>query len=73
MSSSDHNSPWNAVRGVVVFEEGQYESVIEMIIPEEPNVASPVEDVDFILDQPQGILIIYLINNNNINNIIYYN
>ena len=54
MSSSDHNSPWNAVRGVVVFEEGQYESVIEMSIPEEPNVASPIEDVDFILDQPQG-------------------
>ena len=37
-----------------MFEEGQYESVIEMSIPEEPNVASPLEDVDFILDQPQG-------------------
>ena len=54
VSSNDHNSPWNAVRGVVVFEEGQYESVIEMAMPAEPNVSSPCEDVDLVLDQPDG-------------------
>ena len=54
VSSNDHNSQWNAVRGVVVFEEGQYESVIEMTIPSEPNATSPTEAVDLILDQPEG-------------------
>ena len=42
------------MRGVVVFEEGQYESVIEMSIPSDPNVGHPSVDVDLILDKPDG-------------------
>ena len=54
VTSKDHNSIWNSVQGTVVFEEGQYESVIEMDMPGEPNSSSPADQLDLILDQPEG-------------------
>ena len=54
VSSKDHNSVWNSVTGTVVFEEGQYESMIEIDIPDAPNTAAPEEQLDLILDQPEG-------------------
>ena len=54
VTSKDHSSIWNSVQGTVVFEEGQYESVIEMDMPGEPNSSSPADQLDLILDQPEG-------------------
>jgi hypothetical protein len=42
------------IQGVAVFEEGQFESVIEMPIPENPNVSSPVDEMELVLEQPEG-------------------
>ncbi len=58
VSSSDHNSPWNTVKGRVIFEKGQYESVIEMPMPSEPNPNTPVESIDLVLEDPTGQAII---------------
>ena len=53
VTSKDHNSVWNSVQGTVVFQEGQYESVIEVDMPQ-VNSTSPVEELDLVLDQPEG-------------------
>lgn len=58
VSSSDHNSPWNTVKGRTIFEKGQYESVIELPMPSEPNPNTPVESIDLLLEDPTGQAII---------------
>ena len=44
-----HNSSWNSVTGTNIFEEGQYETKIEMKISGLPKASSPEEEIDLIL------------------------